>query len=596
MTEAVRVRDWVSELRTAGEANDLIRFGELVAMIAKAQPDLEPQVCQLAGEYLEYGETWAADFFKKPLEEQRVNEPETDVKAEVEVTSVDSATGWGKRRGWGEEEEDRLEQPSAAKADAKAEEAPKEDHFNATEPEVEAKPSPFIHTGIDMDAPYEIARRFLFDRYSLEGVATLRWWSAEWRKWTGTHYAAMEEDALRAEIYQFLARANGGKLDPAPKHVNAVIDTIKAWALLPVDVEVGAWLGKGEAPWGDEETICCKNGVLRLSDGRLWPHDPRLFALNVIETEYRPGATAPRWMQFLGELWSEDVATPNALQEFFGLVLTDETRFQKGFILVGPARSGKGTIARVLMHLLGRSNFCGPSLGQLAQIFGMQGLIGKKIAVVPDARLDQRANRSVITEKLLSIIGEDVQDINRKNKPYWSGILRLRVMILSNELPDFKDDTGVIATRFVILQTQVSFLGREDTELESKLCEELSGILNWALIGWQRLAKRRKFAPPGEGELNEELASNASAVKAFVAECCELGPEFTVSIENAYNQYRTWCEGNGARTWADRLPINQFSGKLRSAFHGQVQTIRPRDGGTRKRLFSGLRLRKGWSA
>ena len=78
----------------------------------------------------------------------------------------------------------------------------------------------------------------------------------------------------------------------------------------------------------------------------------------------------------------------NALQEFFGLVLTDETRFQKGFILVGPARSGKGTIARVLMHLLGRSNFCGPSLGQLAQIFGMQGLIGKKIAVVPDARLD----------------------------------------------------------------------------------------------------------------------------------------------------------------------------------------------------------------
>ena len=345
-----------------------------------------------------------------------------------------------------------------------------------TTPSQPLVPQPMVHTGIDMDAPYEIARRFLFDRYSLEGVATLRWWNAEWRKWTGTHYAAMEEDALRAEIYQFLARANGGKLDPAPKHVNAVIDTIKAWALLPVDVEVGAWLGKGEAPWGDEATICCKNGVLRLSDGRLWPHDPRLFALNVIETEYRPGATAPRWMQFLGELWSEDVATPNALQEFFGLVLTDETRFQKGFILVGPARSGKGTIARVLMHLLGRSNFCGPSLGQLAQIFGMQGLIGKKIAVVPDARLDQRANRSVITEKLLSIIGEDVQDINRKNKPYWSGILRLRVMILSNELPDFKDDTGVIATRFVILQTQVSFLGREDTDLEAKLCGELSGI------------------------------------------------------------------------------------------------------------------------
>ena len=119
----------------------------------------------------------------------------------------------------------------------------------------------------------------------------------------------------------------------------------------------------------------------------------------------------------------------------------------------------------------------------MSQQFGMQGLIGKKLAVVPDARFDDRANRSVITEKLLCIIGEDVQDINRKNKAFWSGILRLRVMILSNELPDFKDDTGVIATRFVILQTRVSFLGREDTELEAKLCGELSGILNWALGG-----------------------------------------------------------------------------------------------------------------
>jgi putative DNA primase/helicase len=50
--------------------------------------------------------------------------------------------------------------------------------------------------------------------------------------------------------------------------------------------------------------------------------------------------------------------------------------------------------------------------------------------------------------------------------------------LTSNELPDFKDDTGVIATRFVILETPVSFFGREDPELESTLCGEWSGILN----------------------------------------------------------------------------------------------------------------------
>ena len=91
---------------------------------------------------------------------------------------------------------------------------------------VQPKPEPSL-APIDMDAPYEVARRFVVDRYSLDGVATLRWWCGEWRKWTGTHYAAMEEDALRAELYQFLARANGGKFDPAQKHVNAVVDAIE---------------------------------------------------------------------------------------------------------------------------------------------------------------------------------------------------------------------------------------------------------------------------------------------------------------------------------------------------------------------------------
>src|SRR5258705_6654684 len=108
-----------------------------------------------------------------------------------------------------------------------------------------------------------------------------------------------------------------------------------------------------------------------------------------------------------GKLWAVDGPTRDALQEFFGLVLTDETRFQKGFILVGPARSGKGTIARMLRNLLGAKNYCGPSLNQMTKDFGLQTFVGKKLAVVPDARLDNRANRSVITEKLLSIIGED---------------------------------------------------------------------------------------------------------------------------------------------------------------------------------------------
>src|SRR5262245_1564243 len=43
-------------------------------------------------------------------------------------------------------------------------------------------------SGLDMSAPYEVARRFLLDRHCVHQVPTLRWWCGEWRKWTGTHY------------------------------------------------------------------------------------------------------------------------------------------------------------------------------------------------------------------------------------------------------------------------------------------------------------------------------------------------------------------------------------------------------------------------
>ena len=162
---------------------------------------------------------------------------------------------------------------------------------------------------IDLDAPYEVARSYVNYRYSVGGVPTLRRWNGGWYWWNETHYAPLDEETLRAEIYRYLAKANGGKLDPKQKDVNLVVDALKAHVLLPSEVEGGTWLD-GDAPWGDGPIMCCKNGVLGLSDGELWPHNPRLFSLNVIETEYRTEAEAPRWMQFLDEVWGESSVEP----------------------------------------------------------------------------------------------------------------------------------------------------------------------------------------------------------------------------------------------------------------------------------------------
>ena len=59
----------------------------------------------------------------------------------------------------------------------------------------------------------------------------------------------------------------------------------------------------------------------------------------------------------------------------FGVAMTNITSFQKIFMIVGPPRSGKGTIGRLLTAILGKDNVVNPTLG------GMTGELG---VVAPD--------------------------------------------------------------------------------------------------------------------------------------------------------------------------------------------------------------------
>ena len=127
---------------------------------------------------------------------------------------------------------------------------------------------------------------------------------------------------------------------------------------------------------------------------------------------------APRpeaWYRFLESLWPDDKQSVATLQEMFGYLLTLDTRQQKIFLLVGPKRSGKGTIARVLTGIVGKGNVAAPTLAGMATNFGLWSLIGKSVAIISDARLSGRADQVAVVERLLSISGEDAITIDRKN-------------------------------------------------------------------------------------------------------------------------------------------------------------------------------------
>ena len=180
------------------------------------------------------------------------------------------------------------------------------------------------------------------------------------------------------------------------------------------------------------------------------------------------------------------------LQEWFGYCLLPDTSQQKILAINGPLRSGKSTITRVLRASLGIRNVACPSIRSLSGQFGIWGLLDKLVAIVPDAMLLRPC--PALEELLKSISGEDAVDIHRKGLPPLTGVkLPARIVIVSNDPPQFCDPSGAMEQRILSLRTHRSLFGKEDITLTNTFLGELPGILNWAIQGRERLHSRGHF-------------------------------------------------------------------------------------------------------
>jgi putative DNA primase/helicase len=266
--------------------------------------------------------------------------------------------------------------------------------------------------------------------------------------------------------------------------------------------------------------------------------------------------------------------------------MTGDRSYQKIFLLVGPPRAGKGTIIRVLTALLGTASVTSPTCASLQGEFGLWPLISKKAAIIPDARLDGRGVHALV-ERLLSISGQDALSVNRKDKPFWEGTLGTQIWMLSNTFPGFTDASAVIATRFVPIWFRQSFLDREDPTLTQKLLGELPGILNRLIVALGRLRERGRFRVPETAKrVVEIMEDEASPIRAFARECCELSPPYDELCDNkVHPAYTEWCKENGHKS----LVKSRFRRKIMEPLHSVTVRLRGARG-EQQWVCEGLRL------
>jgi putative DNA primase/helicase len=164
-------------------------------------------------------------------------------------------------------------------------------------------------------------------------------------------------------------------------------------------------------------------------------------------------------------------------------------------------------------------------------------------------------------------------------------------MIVSNEVPNLNDASGVLPSRFIKLPFPVSFYGREDVNLRDKLASELSGIAVRCVRAYGDLCARGNFVQPASANvLEREVISASDPFAAMALECFVPDPAGTVVKSKAYSAFESWCALSGHIALGKLTNERSFGKKLVGVAGFEGVITGPRAHG-KPREWLGLRVR-----
>ena len=334
--------------------------------------------------------------------------------------------------------------------------------------------------------------------------------------------------------------------------------------------------------------IVVENGLLNVETFALGPHTPDHYSLSGLPVKFDLNGTCPAFERFLPEvLYRDDIPI---VQEWFGYCLHRGYPAQLAILFVGDGSNGKSTLIGVLKALLGFENISSVSLQELElNRFAKADLFGKLANLYAD--LPDSALKSIGTFKMLT--GGDPIRGEKKFQDSFPFVNNAKLTFSCNVVPEVYEDTAAFFRRWIIIQFPHIFEGEKaDKDLLKKLTtpEELSGILNWALLGLKRLRENGwtfSNSRPTE-ELRLDYIRRSSPMKAFTMDVLTINTRGRVPKKSLYQAFAKYCEKNKLplvteATFFRNLPMYFASNPL--------QESREEIGGNRVRCFLGIEIR-----
>jgi len=303
--------------------------------------------------------------------------------------------------------------------------------------------------------------------------------------------------------------------------------------------------------------INVKNGILNLETKELLPHTPQHHFLNETPVEYNPNAKCPKIIKFFSEVvYEHDISV---LQEFAGYCLYKKYHIHKAAMFLGGGKNGKSTAINLLIALLGKDNVSNKELQEIIyNRFATSSLYGKLL----NASADISSKSLSRTGKFKELTGGDYVEAEAKFKDSFSFTNYAKFLFSANALPKASDDSYAFYRRWILISFPNTFTGKMcDPNLLEKLTtqEELSGFLNWAVEGLQRLLKNGDFSYGKTVEdVMEQYKTLSDPIYAYCTEFLKCQTGGHIIKANLYKHYVKWCKEKQLPI----IPKNILTGEL----------------------------------
>ena len=276
--------------------------------------------------------------------------------------------------------------------------------------------------------------------------------------------------------------------------------------------------------------INCANGEIWIAeDGSadLRRHRPELHLRHCLDVAYDPDAKCPEYDRAVKEIFASADDPEDLVRhwnEFVGYAIQPRRHIPTIMILLGKGDNGKTVLIRTVIRLLGTSLVEAQRVDNLEKNwFAMGSLFGKQLYVDDDVRAGAR-----LPDGILKTISEAKEVTGEyKYKSPFNFTVRTVPVLLCNNIPSLADLSHGMLRRLQVIPFDRTFTGDDkDADLFDRIwANELPGVLNRALRGYQRLLERNSsFKIPGA--VNRATAAwlgHANPLPAFIEECCVKG-------------------------------------------------------------------------